>query len=213
MPNRSSPEVCAKRYASSRDRTQPSNETRTFSSKERTAADTFWRTSSQEAPCPVCRLHQLKPSITSLLAEVRGLKRRAGLQANYRPKPERLAEQVLRRRAHDLTRTALPAAIAITTNYTSGNECVFPANQTGHTRQFIGNTLFRGVHLIAIRIAMAAIVANRIHAGDADGNLVQAFAPCPTEAVGDDDRDMQRRTLADPLQNLAGRTIGIDRQE
>jgi len=61
------------------------------------------------------------------------------------------------------------------------------ADQAGGTRQFVGDGLNCAFQYVAVRVTMAAIVAQRLHAGDANGEFCQTLAPGASEAVGNDD--------------------------
>src|ERR1700757_3510759 len=96
------------------------------------------------------------------------------------------------------------ATVAITTNYTSGIGSILAADQSGNTGQLVGHTFFGGVHFVAAGVALSAVVVQGGHAGDADGNLVQALAPSAAKTVGDDDGNVERGALPDSLQKLCG---------
>src|SRR5664279_4094892 len=98
----------------------------------------------------------------------------------------RLPEQISRGGADDLSRASGPATVTITPNYTSWNQGIFPAHQSGNTGQFVGDALFGGMHFVTVGITAATIVVDRLHSGKADGGLGQSLTPGAAEAVGDD---------------------------
>src|ERR1700722_4702104 len=60
-----------------------------------------------------------------------------------------------------------------------------------------------------MRVAVAAVVAQRLHSSDADGNLRQAFAPGAAKTVGDDDGDRQSCLLLEGAAKVGGGAVGI----
>src|SRR5271157_5725514 len=97
-----------------------------------------------------------------------------------------LPEQILLRRPHHLPRGAVAATILVPPDYTSRNARIFAAHQTCDARQFVGHSLFRGVHLVTVGIALAAIIVDHLHPRNADGDVAQTLAPGAPEAVRND---------------------------
>ena len=60
-----------------------------------------------------------------------------------------------------------------------------------------------------MRIALAAIVAQRLHSGDADAEIHQPFAPGATEGVGDKNGDGDASVLLQVAIKFSGRAVGI----
>src|SRR5664279_5105479 len=69
------------------------------------------------------------------------------------------------------------------------------------------------MHFVTVGVAAAAIVKGRLHACDANGDLVQSLAPGATEAVGDDHRYVQSGAHLELAMNVGGRAVGIERQQ
>ena len=86
--------------------------------------------------------------------------------------------------------------IAKSANDAGGSAIELAADQPGGAGQFVGDGLDAGLQLVAVRIASAAIVAQRFHPGDADGEFRQAFAPRAAETVSDDDRNGDARAAS-----------------
>src|SRR5258708_38461869 len=100
-----------------------------------------------------------------------------------------LPEQVGGCRAEQVANSARAGFVLESTNDARWRAIQLTANESGRARQFIGDRLNAGLQFVAVRIAAPAIVAQRFHAGDADGKFGKSFAPGPAEAVGDDHRD------------------------
>src|ERR1700676_3428081 len=60
-----------------------------------------------------------------------------------------------------------------------------------------------------MRVAAAAVVAQRLYSGDADGNFRQPFAPGAAETVGDDDGDRQVCLLLECSAKVGGGAVWI----
>ena len=59
-------------------------------------------------------------------------------------------------------------------------------------------------------IAASAVVAQRFHSRDADGEFGQAFAPGTAETVGDDDRESARPVrFLNSRRKFGGGAVGI----
>ena len=63
------------------------------------------------------------------------------------------------------------------------------AHEAGSAGQFISHGLDTCFQLIAVRIAAAPIIAQRLHARDSDGKFSQTLAPRAAEAVRNDHRN------------------------
>src|SRR5580698_738636 len=65
------------------------------------------------------------------------------------------------------------------------------------------------MQLIAVRVGLAAVVAQRLHAGDPDAEINQAFAPWAAKAIGNDDGDGNAGFTFDFATKICGGAIGI----
>ena len=83
------------------------------------------------------------------------------------------ARRFVRKSANDARRRALELA----------------ANQRGGASQLVGDGFKTGLQSVAVRIAAAAIVAQRFHPGHADAEVHQSLAPGSAESVGDENGD------------------------
>src|SRR5271166_6353567 len=108
---------------------------------------------------------------------------------------EVLAEEVGRGRTKQTPNPAQPRFVGESPHNTGGGAVQLPANQTGGARQFVCDSLDAGLQLITPRIAFAPVIAQRLHACDADGELGQPFAPRAAKTVSND----HRKRDADPL--------------
>src|SRR5229473_2715383 len=64
-----------------------------------------------------------------------------------------------------------------------------------------------------MRVATAAIVMQSFHAGHANGNLGEPFAPRPAESVSDDHGDGKVQSFLELCVDFCRRTVGIFRQQ
>ena len=64
----------------------------------------------------------------------------------------------------------------------AGARLSLPQTSPAAACQFVGDGLDAGFQFVSVRIAPAAIIAQRFHPGDADGEFSQAFAPRTTES-------------------------------
>src|ERR1700721_292364 len=64
-----------------------------------------------------------------------------------------------------------------------------------------------------MRVAAAAVVAQRLHSGDADGELRQAFAPGTAKTVGDDDGDGQTGEPFERASQTGGGAVWVFREQ
>src|SRR5271156_3462108 len=101
-------------------------------------------------------------------------------------------------------RAAVSMPVRITSNDAGRSACQLAANQARRASQFVGDGLDSGVKRVAVSIAASAIVDERAHAGNADRDFRQAFAPGTAETVADDDGEVD----AELLFNLAAETDG-----
>ena len=62
-------------------------------------------------------------------------------------------------------------------------------------------------------IAPAALVAQRLHSGDADAEIDQAFAPRSAKCVGDENGDGERSALLQLAMKFAGGAVGVGGQK
>ena len=85
----------------------------------------------------------------------------------------------------------------------------FAADESGGAGQFVGDRLDAGFQSIAVRIASAAVIAQRFHPRDADRELGQALAPRAAEAVGDDNRDGNPGAAFERASQVGGGAIRI----
>src|ERR1039458_1846448 len=99
------------------------------------------------------------------------------------------AEKIVGGGAKQVARTAIGRFVGKSANDARRSAVQFAADQPGGGGQFVGNGFKAGVQSVAVRIAAAAIVAQRLHSGDADAEINQAFAPGTAERVGDENWD------------------------
>ena len=69
------------------------------------------------------------------------------------------------------------------------------------------------MQLAALGVFRAAQVDDRGNAGAADGHIGEALAPGAPERVAHDDGDLDTGLALDAVTDLAGGTVGVDRQE
>src|SRR6202023_2747237 len=87
------------------------------------------------------------------------------------------------------------------------------ADERGGGGEFVGDSFKAGVQLVTVRIAPAAIVAQRLHPRDADAEVHQSLAPWTAESVGDENGNGERSALLDFLMKFAGGTVRIGGQK
>ena len=89
----------------------------------------------------------------------------------------------------------------------------FAADQSRCGRQFVSNGFQAGLQRVAVRIAAATIVAQRLSSRRCRCRNRQAFAPRTTECVSDEDGDRELGALLQFAMKLASGTVGIDGQK
>ena len=95
----------------------------------------------------------------------------------------------------------------------AGRAVKLAADQSGGAGQFVGDGFKAGVQSVAVRIAAAAIVAQRFHSGDANAEVDQAFAPGTAEGVGDENGNGEFGALLEFAMKFAGGAVGIGGQK
>src|SRR5262245_53469138 len=69
------------------------------------------------------------------------------------------------------------------------------------------------MELLAVQVAPAAEVEQRVHPGAAERYLDQALAPRPPERVGDDDREIDREARDQALAQRGRGRVGVAGQQ
>src|SRR5205807_9540532 len=89
----------------------------------------------------------------------------------------------------------------------------FAADQPRSRGEFVGNGLYAGFQLVSPRVAASAIVAQRLHSGDADREIHKPFAPGTAKAVSNDHGNRNAGTLLKLASQCSGRTIRVSRKQ
>jgi len=105
--------------------------------------------------------------------------------------------------------TARSCLVTEPANNARGSAIELAADESGGACEFVGDGFNTGFQLVAVRIASAAVIAQRLHPGNADGEFCEAFAPGAAEAVGDDHGNREASVFLDFTVKIGGGAIGI----
>ena len=90
---------------------------------------------------------------------------------------------------------------------------VFPLTRSAAAGDLVGHRRHGHLKQVAEGVGLAAVIAQRDDAGRADRGVGLAGPPGPAHGVGDDHADAGPAPLPQPLAQLAGRAVGILRQQ
>src|SRR4029077_13392171 len=76
-------------------------------------------------------------------------------------------------------------------------------------RQLVADRLDAGTQFVAMRVGPTAIIAQGFHSSDANTDVHESFTPGASEAVGDNDRNLETRLFMDFVMQLSSGAIGI----
>src|SRR5581483_7395533 len=131
-----------------------------------------------------------------------------------RPGPRRLAEEIALLWAYELAGRSLRSVVGQPPDHDGWNPFIRLAHQQrGRGGDFVGKSDHRRLELVAEEIALAALVFDGAHAGDADGDACRALSPRPSMAVIDDDGHSLARELMQSVCQPSGGGIRIERQQ
>ena len=107
-----------------------------------------------------------------------------------------LAEKIACRVEEEFARRAFGAREVVAADEGDRSPVELVRHKFGRSGEFVGNGEDRGVHGAPLRVLLPAIVGQRREPGEADRDVGDPEAPGPPERVGDDDRQIDPRALA-----------------